>query len=234
MSNPMSKPTGKLMQLADAIALIPDGASIMVGGFGSPGTPFSLLAELGRQGRRNLTIIKNDANQDGYGVSRLIESGAVSRLLTTHLGLSGPARRAHLAGTLEVEFFSQGLFAEQIRSAGVGLPGVVNDIELPEELGASRETISVGGRTLYFEPALHADFALLCAERADQYGNLSYRGAARNFSPLMAMAARRVLVETRTVCDAPLAPDCVHTPGIHVHGLIQIDGELDEYRPILR
>jgi acetate CoA/acetoacetate CoA-transferase alpha subunit len=224
----------KLMQLADAIAPIPNGASIMVGGFGSPGTPFSLLAELRRQGKRDLTIIKNDANQDGYGVSRLIEAGVVSRLLTTHLGLSGPARRAHLAGTLKIEFFSQGLFAERIRSAGVGLPGVVTDIELPPELGASRETISVGGRTLYFEPALRADFALLSADRADVYGNLSYRGAARNFSPLMATAAGRVLVETRVVSDEPLAPDCVHTPGIHVHGLIQIDGDLDEYRPILR
>ncbi|MGK8796209.1 CoA-transferase [Burkholderia cenocepacia] len=88
----------KFMQLADAIAPIPDGATIMVGGFGSPGTPFSLLAELQRQRKRDLTIIKNDANQDGYGVSRLIEAGVVRRLLTTHLGLSGPARRAHLAG----------------------------------------------------------------------------------------------------------------------------------------
>ncbi|WP_269501965.1 CoA transferase subunit A [Burkholderia sp. IMCC1007] len=224
----------KRMQLADAIAQIPDGASIMVGGFGSPGTPFSLLAELKRQRKQGLTIIKNDANQDGYGVSQLIEAGIVSRLLTTHLGLSGPARRAHIAGTLQVEFFSQGLFAERIRCAGVGLPGVVTDIELPAELGASRESITVGGRTLYFEPALRADFALLCADCADTYGNLSYRGAARNFSPLMAMAADHVLVETLTIADVPLAPGSVHTPGIHVHGLIQIDGDLDEYRPIQR
>ncbi|KWF11892.1 CoA transferase subunit A [Burkholderia pseudomultivorans] len=224
----------KFMQLADAIAPIPDGATIMVGGFGSPGTPFSLLAELQRQRKRDLTIIKNDANQDGYGVSRLIEAGVVRRLLTTHLGLSGPARRAHLAGTLQVEFFSQGLFAERIRSAGVGLPGVVTDIELPPELGASRETILVAGRTMYFEPALRADFALLHADRADAYGNLRYRGAARNFSPLMAMAADRVLVEARVIDDAPLAPDHIHTPGIHVHGLIQIDGDDDEYQPIGR
>ncbi|WGS46470.1 3-oxoacid CoA-transferase subunit A [Burkholderia sp. JSH-S8] len=224
----------KLMRLADAIAPIPDGASIMVGGFGSPGTPFTLLAELMRQRKRDLTIIKNDANQDGYGVSCLIEAGVVRRLLTTHLGLSGPARRAHLAGTLQVEFFSQGLFAERIRCAGVGLAGVVTDIELPPELGASRETVTVAGRTLFFEPALRADVALLCADRADVYGNLGYRGAARNFSPLMAMAADRVLVETRAVSDTPLAPDTIHTPGIHVHGLIPIDGDLDEYRPILR
>ncbi|QBR02030.1 CoA transferase subunit A [Paraburkholderia pallida] len=223
----------KLMQLADAIEPIPDGASIMVGGFGSPGTPFTLLAELKRQGKRDLTIIKNDANQDGYGVSRLIEAGVVRRLLTTHLGLSGAARRAHLAGTLNVEFFSQGLFAERIRCAGVGLPGVVSDIELPEELGASREPVSIAGRTLFFEPALHADFALLYADEADAFGNLSYRGTARNFSPLMAMAAERVLVETRKVSATPIAPDCVHTSGVHVHGLIEIHGDSDEYQPIL-
>lgn len=224
----------KRMQLADAVAPIPDGASIMVGGFGSPGTPFSLLAELQRQGKRDLTIIKNDANQDNYGVSRLIEAGVVSRLLTTHLGLSGPARRAYLSGALQIEFFSQGLFAERIRCAGVGLPGIVTDIELPPELGVTRETISVDGRTLFFERALRADFALLRADRADACGNLRYRGAARNFSPLMAMAADRVLVEARVVDATPIAPDDIHTPGIHVHGLIQIDGDTDEYQPIQR
>ncbi|MCW8176845.1 CoA transferase subunit A [Verminephrobacter aporrectodeae] len=224
----------KRRQLAEVIEAIPDGASIMVGGFGSPGTPFSLLAELQRQRKRRLTIIKNDANQDGYGVSRLIEAGVVSRLLTTHLGLSAPARRAHLAGALQVEFFSQGLFAERIRCAGVGLPGVVTDIELPDELGVARESIEVAGRQLFFEPAIRADYALLHADRADGFGNLRYRGAARNFSPLMAMAADQVFVETRTISDAPLAPDSIHTPGIYVQGLVQVAGDSYEYQPIPR
>jgi len=224
----------KLKQLTEIIEPIPDGATIMVGGFGSPGTPFSLLAELLRQGKRNLTIIKNDANQDGYGVSRLIEAGVVSKLLTTHLGLSAPARRANLAGSLHVEFFSQGLFAERIRCAGVGLPGVLSDIELPDELGATRQSVVVAGRTLFFESAITADYALLRADKADAFGNLSYRGAARNFSPLMAMAADQVFVEARSITNEPLDPDSIHTPGTYVSGLTQVAGDSYEYQPIRR
>ncbi|WP_207885949.1 CoA transferase subunit A [Pseudomonas sp. 30_B] len=224
----------KQCSLEQAIAGIADGSSIMVGGFGSPGTPFSLLEELARQGKRDLTIIKNDANQDGYGVSRLIEAGAIRRMITTHLGLSDAARRAFTAGALEVEFVSQGLFAERIRCAGVGLPAFLSDIEIPEELGEARQTVSLDGRQLYVEPALRADYAFIAGHCADRAGNLRYHGSARNFGPLMAMAADRVIAEVYDLSEQALPADSIHTPGIFVHHLVAVTRSSHEYQPIPR
>lgn len=225
----------KLCSLADAVSAVADGSSIMVGGFGSPGTPFSLLGELIRQGKQDLVIIKNDANQDGYGVSRLIESGAVRKLITTHIGLSGAARRAFNAGTLEVEFVSQGLYAERIRCAGVGLPAFLTDIEVPAELGQHRTSVAYQGRQLFVEPALKADHAFVTGHLADRSGNLWHHGTARNFSTLMAMAADHVVAEVYKLEDSPLAPDEIHTAGIFVDALVTVQrSESDEYRPIQR
>jgi acetate CoA/acetoacetate CoA-transferase alpha subunit len=224
----------KQRSLADAVDAIAHGSSIMVGGFGSPGTPFSLLEELGRQGKRDLVIIKNDANQDGYGVSRLIEAGAIRKMITTHLGLSGAARRAFTDGSLEVEFVAQGLFAERIRCAGVGLPAFLTDIEVPDELGQQRQTVSVDGRQLYVELALKADYAFIAGHCADRIGNLQYHGSARNFGPLMAMAADCVIAEVYDLREQPLAPDSIHTPGIFVHHLVAVSRSSHEYQPILR
>ena len=225
----------KLRSLADAVAAVADGSSIMVGGFGSPGTPFTLLAELIRQRKRDLVIIKNDANQDGYGVSRLIESGAVRKLIATHIGLSGAARRAFNAGTLEVEFVSQGLYAERIRCAGVGLPAVLTDLEVPAELGQQRVSVQYQGRRLFVEPALGADFAFVTGHLADRHGNLRHHGTARNFSTLMAMAAGHVIAEVYELADGALAPDEIHTPGLFVHALVSVQrSTCDEYQPIRR
>lgn len=224
----------KIFSLADAVAPVADGSTIMVGGFGSPGTPFSLLAELAEQGKRDLVIIKNDANQDGYGVSRLIEAGAIRKMVTTHLGLSGAARRAFNADTLEVEFVSQGLFAERIRCAGVGLPAFLTDIEIPAELGQARHTVEFEGRQLYVEPALKADYAFITGHCADHYGNLRHHGSARNFGPLMAMAADCVIAEVYDLQARQLAPDEIHTPGIFVHRLVTVTRSSHEYQPIPR
>lgn len=224
----------KTFSLADTVTPVADGSTIMVGGFGSPGTPFSLLAELAAQGKRDLVIIKNDANQDGYGVSRLIEAGAIRKLITTHLGLSSAARRAFNAGTLEVEFVSQGLFAERIRCAGVGLPAFLTDIEIPAELGQARHTVEFEGRQLYVESALKADYAFITGHCADRYGNLRHHGSARNFSPLMAMAADCVIAEVYDLQPRQLAPDDIHTPGIFVHRLVNITRSSHEYQPIAR
>ncbi len=224
----------KLFSLADAIAPVVDGSTIMVGGFGSPGTPFTLLDELARQGKRDLVIIKNDANEDGYGVSRLIEAGVVRKMVTTHLGLSGAARRAYTAGTLEVEFVSQGLFAERIRCAGVGLPAFLTDLEVPAELGEARQTVNYGGRHLYVEPALKADYAFITGHAADFSGNLRHQGTSRNFGALMAMAADCVIAEVYALHEQPLRPDSIHTPGLFVHRLVQVDRSSHEYQPIPR
>lgn len=226
----MSKEFG----LAEAVACIADGSSVMVGGFGSPGTPFSLLDELVRQNKRDLVIIKNDANQDGYGISRLIEAGAIRKLITTHIGLSGAAQRSLKAGKMEVEFVSQGLFAERIRCAGVGLPAFLTDIEVPDELGLHRTSVDFQGRSFYVESALKADYALITGHCADRYGNLQHHGTARNFGPLMAMAADCVIAEVYDLRQQPLAPEAIHSPGIFVHRLVAVQRSSHEYQAIQR
>ncbi len=225
----------KLRSLAEAIAAVPDGSSIMVGGFGSPGTPFSLIDELIRQGKRDLVIIKNDANQDGYGVSRLVQAGAVRKLITTHVGLSGTVQKAFNARTLEIEFASQGLFAERIRCAGVGLPAFLTDIELPVELCRDRTVVEYRGQQLFVEPALKADFALITGHVADSQGNLRHHGAALNFTTLMAMAADCVVAEIYEMRPTALPPNDIHTAGIFVHRLVPVKRKSShEYEAIQR
>lgn len=208
----------------EAIAAIPDGASIMVGGFGSPGTPFALIDELLAQGQSELTLIKNDANEPGIGIGRLIEAGRVRRLITSHIGLNRDAIAAMNRGQLEVTLFPQGILAEKIRSAGAGHYGFLTDIGQGTEIAAGRREIELDGRTWGIEPALYADFALVHAERADRYGNLIYRATASNFNPLMAMAADTVIAQAYRV-DEPgsLAPEAIHTPCAFVSLVVAVD-----------
>lgn len=213
-----------------AIGRIPDGATIMVGGFGSPGTPFTLLAELERQGQRGLTLIKNDANEAGIGISRLIESGQVRRLVTSHIGLNKRVIDRMNSGALEVAFHPQGLLAEKIRTAGAGSFGFLTDIGLHSEITDPADVIDWRGQRLKLEPALRADFALLHASRADALGNLCFRATARNFSPLMAMAADCTLVECAgVVATGALDPEGIHTSGAFVDFLIPVDTAGPEY-----
>lgn len=215
--------THKYKSIEDAIARIPSGATVMVGGFGSPGTPFALLDELLAQGQDDLTLIKNDANEPGIGIGRLIAAGRVSRLIASHIGLNRDAIEAMNRGQLAVELYPQGIFAEKIRCAGAGHYGFLTDIGLETEIAAQRREIECDGRTWAIEPALHADFALIHAEHADRYGNLVYRATAINFNPLMAMAAREVIAESHRV-DEPgaLAPEAIHTPCAFVSHLVRV------------
>ncbi|MGY4878425.1 CoA transferase subunit A [Vreelandella aquamarina] len=214
----------KVCDIETAVADIPEGATIMVGGFGSPGTPFALLDALLASGQGNLTLIKNDANEPNIGISRLIEAGRVKRLITSHLGLNRIAIEAMNTGQLEVIFHPQGLLAEKIRCAGVGHGGFLTDIGLGTEISEGRQEVSMGGSTWAIEPALQADVALVHAERADRYGNLIYRGTASNFNPLMAMAAERVIAQTYQI-DEPgdLPIDTIHTPCAFVSQVVQVD-----------
>lgn len=212
----------KQTSLGEAVAQISDGATLMIGGFGSPGTPFTLIEQLIEQGSRNLTLIKNDANEAGIGISRLIESGQVAKVITSHLGLNRLAIEKMKSGEIEVEFVPQGILAERIRCAGVGLPGFLSDVGLDTEITDPASLISVDGQSLKIERALKADVALLHAHCADRYGNLRYRSTAMNFSPLMAMAADRVIVEVAKMSDTPLAPDHVHTPHIFVDHFVAL------------
>ncbi|MBZ0261720.1 MAG: 3-oxoacid CoA-transferase subunit A [Hyphomicrobiales bacterium] len=213
----------KTTAMADAIAMIPDGACVMLGGFGVPGTPFCLIRELVRQGQKDLTIIKNDANETGMGVDWLLENGQVARLITSHIGLNPRAMQMMNEGQISVEFVPQGILAERIRCAGAGMLGFVSDIGIGTLLAEGKPTLCVGGTAGILETALGADFALVHAARADSFGNLRYAASARNFNPLIAMAAATTIAETETLVPlGGIAPDDVHTPGPFVDQVIAL------------
>ena len=221
--------------IEEAIAAVRDGATVMVGGFGVPGTPFSLIDELVRQGSKGLTVIKNDANEPGMGIDRLLEHGQVAHLVVSHLGLNPHAIELMNAGEITVEFCAQGILAERIRAAGAGLPAIVSDIGVDTLLADGKEVVEVDGRRCLLQEALHADVALIHAERADTFGNHCYAASARNFSPLMAMAAKTVIVETeQLLAQGELRPEDVHTPGPFVDRVIHLPELSDAYAVVER
>ena len=213
----------KTKTIEDAVAAIRDGASVMVGGFGVPGTPFCLIDELVHQGQKRLTVIKNDANEPGMGIDRLLENGQVERLIVSHLGLNPHAIERMNAGDIAVEFCAQGILAERIRAAGAGLPGILTDVGVKTLLADGKPVIDFDGKRCLIEKALSADFALLHADCADSFGNHTYAASARNFSPLMAMAAKTVIVEAENLVEqGGLAPESVHTPGPFVDVVVHV------------
>lgn len=225
----------KSATLEDAISLIPDNATVMLGGFGVPGTPFAMIRELVRQGQKNLTIIKNDANEPGMGVDRLLANGQVARLITSHIGLNPRAIDGMNTGAIEVEFCAQGILAERIRAGGAGLKAIVTDIAIGTDLAKGKPKVELAGETGLVETALRADFALLHAARADRFGNLEYAATARNFNPLMAMAGQIVLAEAETLVPAGgLHPDHVHTPGPFVDHVVELECLTEEYAVVRR
>ena len=222
--------TDKTTPLAEAVARITSGSTVMVGGFGLPGTPMTLVAELFRQGQDDLTLIKNEANEPGMGISLIIEAGRLRKLVLSHLGLNTKAIAMMNAGELDIEFHPQGILAEKIRCGGAGLLGFVTDIGVDTIIAENRQVMDVDGTRAIFEPCLRADVALVHAARADRYGNLVYTRTARNFNPLMAQAADLVIAEAAEVVDVgELDPDHVHTPGVFVDHVVDLGGLVDSY-----
>ncbi|RUX12695.1 CoA transferase subunit A [Mesorhizobium sp. M2A.F.Ca.ET.042.01.1.1] len=225
----------KLTEVEEAIAGIRDGMTVMIGGFGVPGTPFTLLEELVRQAPKNLTLIKNDANEIGMGVDLLLKAGLVEKLIASHIGLNARAVEQMNEGRLKVEFNSQGILAERIRAAGAGLLGIVTDIGVGTMLQNGKTAIDVGGRTALLETALKADYALIHAAQADTFGNLKYAATARNFSPLMAMAADTTVVEAEEIVAlGKFAPEEIHTPGPFVHKVVGLPVISEAYDVVRR
>lgn len=207
-----------------------DGMTIMVGGFGVPGTPFTLIDALLEVGVSGLTLIKNEANEDHLGVSKLIEAGQAKKLITSHLGLNATVIGMMNRAEIEVEFYPQGILAEKIRAGGAGLFGILTDIGIDTILAQNKESITVNGQRVVIEPALRADVALIHAAAADSFGNLIYEKSARNFNPAMATAAGTVIVETERLAAAgELEPDAIHTPGGFVDHVVVLDELSDEY-----
>ena len=220
----------KTETIESAIAKISDGDTIMVGGFGVPGTPFCLLDELVRQGQKHLTLIKNDANEPGMGVDLLLQNGQIDKLVVSHIGLNTNATKLMNEARIEVEFCPQGILAERIRCAGAGLFGFLTDIGIDTILAKDKPRLMVDGRNLLLEKPLKADFALLHAHSADALGNLVYAATAQNFSPLMAMAAGKVIVEIEhLLASGDLQPETIHTPAPFVDVLVKLSQLTAQY-----
>jgi len=222
--------TAKICLLEDIRKIFTDDQTVMVGGFGVPGTPFTLVDALLASGSTGLTLIKNEANEDHMGVSKLIEAGLVRKIVTSHLGLNATVIGIMNRGDIEVEFYPQGILAEKIRSGGAGLFGFLTDIGIDTVLKEKKQTIFMGGQEVIVEPALTADVALIHAAVADPSGNLVYEKSARNFNPVMATAARTVIAEVeRMVAIGTLDPDQIHTPGAFVDHVVEIKDLTEEY-----
>ena len=206
---------------AEAAALIPDGASLMVGGFMGVGSPDQLIDELVRQGRRELTVIANDSAVPGTGIGKLVTARALRKLVASHIGLNPETQQQMIAGALEVELVPQGTLIERIRSAGCGLGGVLTPTGVGTVVEEGKRKIDVEGRSYLLETALHADFALVQAFMADYRGNLVYALTARNFNPVIAMAGRTVIAEVEHVVPiGMISPDHVVTPAVLVDHLV--------------
>lgn len=205
-----------------AAALIPDGASLMIGGFMGVGSPHRLIAELVRQGRKNLTIIANDTGLQNYGIGKLIAAKAVKKVIASHIGLNPETQQQMIAGDIEVELCPQGSIAERIRAAGYGLGGVLTPTGVGTSVAEGKRQIEVEGQSFLLETPLHADFSLIGAHMADYYGNLSYMLTARNFNPVMAMAGKTVIAEAEAIVPVGvIPPDQVVTPSVLVDHLVE-------------
>ena len=211
----------KTVSLEAAVAMIPNGASLMIGGFMGVGTPERLVDELVRQKKRDLTIIANDNALPGTGIGKLVSAGVMRKTIASHIGLNPETQKKMLAGALEVELVPQGTLIERIRAAGYGLGGVLTPTGVGTVVEEGKQRIQVDGKPYLLETALHADFALVQAMLADYLGNLSYALTARNFNPVIAMAAGTVIVDAEHIVPVGvISPDHIVTPAPVVDYLI--------------
>ena len=204
-----------------AAALIPEGASLMIGGFMAVGTPERLIDALVARGVGKLTIIANDTAMPGKGIGKLVSAGRVARVITSHIGLNPETQAKMIAGEIEVELVPQGTLVERIRAGGMGLGGVLTPTGLGTEVEIGKQTIEVQGKRFLVETPLKADFALIGAWQADYVGNLSYLLTAHNFNPIMALAGKVVIAEPESIVPVGvIPPDAVKTPGVLVDHLL--------------
>jgi acetate CoA/acetoacetate CoA-transferase alpha subunit len=211
----------KIATLEQAVARIPDGASLMIGGFMGVGTPERIVDELVRQGKRNLTVIATDHARPGVGVGKLVDANLVSHAIASHIGLNPETQKRMLAGTMKVDLVPQGTLVERIRAGGCGLGGILTPTGVGTVVEEGKRKIELDGKRYLLETALRADFALLNAFLADYLGNLSYALTSRNFNPVMALAADTVIVQAENIVPVGMiSPDHVVTPAPIVDYLI--------------
>jgi 3-oxoadipate CoA-transferase alpha subunit len=210
---------------AEALADVRDGATVMIGGFGTAGLPDELVEALIDQGARELTVVNNNAGNGDTGLAALIGAGRVRRIVCSFPRQvdSWHFDRAYRDGRIELELVPQGNLAERIRAAGAGIGGFFTPTGYGTALAEGKETRFLDGRWQVFETPLHADLALIKAERGDRFGNLTYRMTARNFGPIMAMAARCTVATVHEVVEpGGLDPEAVVTPGLFVQRVVPV------------
>lgn len=226
----------------DACRDIPDGATILAGGFGLCGIPEHCIAALRELGTKNLVVVSNNCGVDDFGLGILLRNKQIQKMISSYVGENKEFERQYLTGELEVELTPQGTLAERIRAGGAGIPAfytptgahtAISEGGLPvlynadgtvKKYSDKKEIRSFDGRDYVLEPAIKGDFALVKAWKADRSGNLIYRRTARNFNPMMAAAAKITIAEVEEIVEVgSLDPDTIHTPGIYVHRLIQGD-----------
>jgi 3-oxoacid CoA-transferase subunit A len=213
---------GKVVEsFADAVADIPDGATIAMGGFGLCGIPENLISALRERGTVELTVISNNCGVDDFGAGILLANHQIRKMVSSYVGENKIFEAQYLSGELEVDLVPQGTLAERLRAAGAGIPAFYTATGVGTRVAESKETKQFAGRTYLLERALHADFAFVKAWRGDHSGNLVYRETARNFNPLAAMAAAVTIAEVEQLVDVgELDPNNVHTPGIFVQRIL--------------
>ncbi|WP_058048339.1 3-oxoacid CoA-transferase subunit A [Janthinobacterium sp. Ant5-2-1] len=209
----------------DALADIHDGATVMIGGFGGAGQPAELIDGLIAQGARDLVIVNNNAGNGDTGLAALLKNGQVRKIICSfpRQADSHVFDALYRAGQLELELVPQGNLAERIRAAGAGIGGFFTPTGYGTDLAKGKETREIDGRMYVFESPIHADFALIKAEQGDRWGNLTYRKTARNFGPIMAMAAKVSIASVHEVLDlGSIDPEHVITPGLFVQRIVQV------------
>ncbi len=210
---------------AQALADVPDGATVMIGGFGPAGQPMELIDALIEQGAKDLVVINNNAGNGTFGLAALLAAGRVRKVICSfpRQADSQVFDALYLAGKIELELVPQGNLAERIRAAGAGIGAFFTPTAYGTPLAEGKETREIDGRNYVLEYPLHADYALIKADRGDRWGNLTYRKTARNFGPIMASAAKNTVAQVREVVElGQLDPETVVTPGIFVQHVVQI------------
>ncbi|OZY45957.1 CoA transferase subunit A [Pseudomonas lundensis] len=201
--------------------LVEDGMTLAVGGFGLCGIPEALIAALRDSGKRELTVISNNAGVDGFGLGQLLTTRQIRKMISSYVGENKEFERQYLAGELELEFTPQGTLAEKLRAGGAGIPAFYTKTGYGTLVAEGKETREFDGEWYVMERSLRADVALVKAWKADKSGNLLFNKTARNFNPLAAMAAKVCVVEVEEIVEiGEIEPDQVHLPGIYVQRLI--------------
>jgi acetate CoA/acetoacetate CoA-transferase alpha subunit len=211
----------KTIALQDAVAMIPDGASLMIGGFMGVGSPERVIDELVRQNKRELTVIANDTAAPSTGIGKLVGAKLLRKVIASHIGLNPETQKQMMAGDISVELVPQGTLIERIRAGGYGLGGFLTPTGVGTVVEEGKRRIELDGRAYLVETALRADFALVHAFLADYLGNLAYALTARNFNPVIAMAGATVIADAdHVVPTGVIAPDHVITPAPLVDYLV--------------